>query len=199
MSRPSFHSTAAMFALIALGSLASVRAAEIGEVAIERDGDRFQVRMQARLAVPPAQAYAAFTRFEDLPAINPAVREARIVDRSEGVTRVETRLRVCIALFCPRFRMTQDMAGGVAGEVLTLSASMVPELSDFRFGRGTWTFAPCEAGTCLEFASELEPDFWIPPLIGTWMMRRTLRAQAVATSEGIERMARAAGAERSPP
>ena len=36
----------------------------------------------------------------------------------------------------------------------------------------------------------MEPDFWVPPLIGPWVIKRTMREQAITTSEGIERLAR---------
>ena len=179
---------AAVLMLAAAGT--GALAAEVGRVEVEREGDRYHVQMAARLAVPAQDAYLAFTRFEDLPLINPSVREARVLAREAEVTRIETRLRVCIAIFCPRFTMTQDMAGGVEDEVFTLSAMVVPELSDFRYGLGVWRFAPCGTETCVSFDARLEPGFWIPPLIGRWMMRRALRAEARATSEGIERMAR---------
>lgn len=167
-------------------------AAQVDRVEVERKGGRFHVEMHTRLSVPPQAAYATFSRFEDLPRINPSVRRASIIGHNGEATRVESRLKVCLAFFCPKFRMTQDMLGGAEGEAFTLAATVVPELSDYRYGVGTWTFAPCEDGTCLSFVAELEPKFWIPPLIGTWLMRRELRAQAKATSEGIERLARQA-------
>lgn len=175
--------------LIGMLGCAGVVAAEVESVKVDRDGDRYRIQMRSRLSVPPKAAHAVFTRFEDLPAINPSVRRAQVIDDSGATTRVATDLRVCIVLFCPRLKMTQDMRTGADGESYTLTAAVVPEYSDFRYGLGTWAFSPCGQGTCLRFDAELEPDFWIPRLIGTWLMKRELRSQAVATSEGIERLA----------
>lgn len=172
---------------------ASAGAAQVDRVEVERKGGRFRVEMHTRLSVPPQAAYDVFSRFEDLPRINPSVRRASILGQEGADTRVETRLRVCIAFFCPKFTMTQDMRGGAEGDTFTLRAAVVPERSDFRYGLGTWTFAPCGDGTRLSFVSELEPGFWIPRLIGTWLMKGEMRHQAVRTSEGIERLARQQG------
>lgn len=177
---------------------ASAGAAQVDRVEVEREGGRFRVEMHTRLAVPPQAAYEVFSRFEDLPRINPSVRRAVVVGREGADTRVESRLRVCIAFFCPKFKMTQDMRGGAEGDTFTLRAAVVPERSDFRYGLGLWTFAPCGDGTRLSFVSELEPGFWIPRLIGTWLVKGALRAQAVTTSEGIERLARQRTGEPAP-
>lgn len=181
------------FSLLCMLALlpASISAAEVEEVTVARDGERFHITMRTRLTVSPQAAFDAFTDYDALPDINPAVQRAEILQRSDAGTRVDTRIKTCVAFFCPDFRLTQDMLPGYDDDTLTLSAKVVPELSDYRYGRGEWHFARCDAGTCLSFETELEPDFWVPPLLGTWLMRRELRRQALATSQGIERRARA--------
>lgn len=173
---------------IALCSTGAV-AAEVEQVSVVRDGARFHVEMRVRLSVPPDEAYTIFTHYPDLPRINPSVREVASVERRGHLDRVDAKLHICIAFFCRNLRFTQDMEPVADGPEFVLIATVVPEMSDFRYGRASWIFAPCASGTCLRFTAELEPDFWIPPLIGTWLMKRELRYQALATSEGIERLA----------
>lgn len=187
MSRISGFSLAA--ALLASGLDADASAAELESVDVVRDGTVFRIELRSRLSVSPERAFAAFTRYQDLPRINPSVREVAVLSREGDLVRVRSELRVCLALYCPRMTMTQDMRGWGVDGTWALSATMVPEASDFRSGFGAWTFAPCTGGTCLVFRAELEPDFWVPRPLGNWLMRRVLREQAVTTSEGIERLA----------
>jgi hypothetical protein len=36
---------------------------------------------------------------------------------------------------------------------------------------------------------EVRPRFWVPPVVGPWLVREALRAQAQRTAEGVERRA----------
>ncbi|MEA2079826.1 MAG: hypothetical protein U9P00_08215, partial [Pseudomonadota bacterium] len=45
------------------------------------------------------------------------------------------------------------------------------------------------AGTRILMRSELAPDFWIPPLLGPWLIKRELRAEALQTMHNLERVA----------
>ena len=152
---------------------------------------RYAIRMQARLEVPPAAAYAAFTHYERLPQINPAVRKVmRLGGAPAGVTRLSTEVRVCVSFYCRHFRQVQDLHPVPLRSGHGLRANVLPQHSDLRHGSARWSMLPCNGGTCLEFSAELEPAFWVPPLIGPWLIRRAMREEAIVTAQGIERIAR---------
>ena len=71
---------------------------------------------------------------------------------------------------------------------------VLPQMSDLRYGLARWRMSACaddRRRTCLEFKAELEPDFWVPPLIGPWLIQRKLHQEAIVTAEGIEKLAHA--------
>jgi len=72
-----------------------------------------------------------------------------------------------------------------------LHAEVLPAQSDFSYGRADWQFRPAGTSTHLRFSAELEPAFWVPPLLGPWLVERSLREEAERTSAGIERLAAA--------
>ena len=55
-----------------------------------------------------------------------------------------------------------------------IEAVTVPALSDFRRGIYRWQLRGENAATRMRFTAVLEPDFWVPPLIGPWMIKRKL-------------------------
>lgn len=81
-----------------------------------------------------------------------------------------------------------------------LEAVMVAH-GDFRRGHGRWTVSPCQDGrptTCLDARIELVPRFWVPPVIGPWVIRGMVDDEARRTSFGLEQIAReAAGVARA--
>jgi hypothetical protein len=98
-------------------------------------------------------------------------------------------VRVCAAFYCKTLHQTQEMRYTPRPDGGDLHAEVLPAQSDFRYGRADWQFRAAGAGTQLHFIAELEPAFWIPPLIGPWLVERSLSEEAQRTSAGIEHLA----------
>lgn len=173
----------------------TARAFELQSLVVTRADARYRVQMSVNLDVPARDAYGVFSDITRLPQINSSVREARVLQQNpaEGL-RVYTLVRMCVSFFCRMLEQVQDMqflAHAAGGEI---RAEVLPHLSNLRYGRARWTLRDCAGNTCLRFEAELEPDFWVPPLIGPWLIQRKLRSEAMQTGAGIERLARASAA-----
>ena len=53
----------------------------------------------------------------------------------------------------------------------------------------SWRFEPEGSGTLVAYDFEFEPKFWIPPLIGSYMLQRKLRDDSVRAINRIEAIA----------
>lgn len=165
-------------------------AADVRSLQVEHVGGRHTVAMTVQLDSSPSDAYAVLTQFDQLPAINPAVQRATIRHQpSPHKAVLETDVRVCVLWFCKLLEQVQDMELAPAANGGSVSARVRPDESNLRYGLANWRIWPCEQRTCLSFTAEIEPDFWVPPVIGPWVIRRKLEQEAVQTSEGIERLA----------
>jgi hypothetical protein len=178
-------------ALTSATATASASAATIDRLEVSREGTRFGMTLRARLDAPLARSHTVFRDFSLLPQINDAVEQVRLLDDApEGAQRLYTRVRVCVALFCTRLDQVQDLRERSDAQGRAFDAVVLPGRSNLRYGRAQWRMRDCDGGTCLEFRAELEPDFWVPPLIGPWLIERAMRREAIATALGIERLAR---------
>jgi len=106
----------------------------------------------------------------------------------DGSTRVHTRSRVCVWVFCKTLEHVQRMRQSGPGR---LEADSVPQLSDFAYGFTRWELAPEGDGTRFELRAELRPGFWVPPLLGPLLIERGLSSSALQALEGLERESRA--------
>jgi hypothetical protein len=52
-----------------------------------------------------------------------------------------------------------------------------------------WSFTPDGEGTRVTYFMEMEPDFWLPPFVGPWFLKRTLLRGAPAAIDQIEYLA----------
>lgn len=138
------------------------------------------------LDVPAVRAYDVFADPLNLGRINPAVQEVRKLTDD----RLYTRVRVCAGIFCKTLRQQQQMRYAPRVDGGHIWAQVMPQESDLRSGSAQWEFRAKSERTQLQFDADLEPAFWIPPLLGPWIVENSMREEAQRTSSGIENLAR---------
>ena len=169
------------FGLLLLPCL--VQAGTIQDSSVSRDGDIYSLSVTARIEAPPARVYGSITDFSNLPAINPSIEASTVLESQGNRRRVHSVIRVCILVFCKRVQQVQDVTLVDSG---TLEAVMVPGAGDFRGGDARWEITAEGAATELQFSETFEPDFWVPPVIGTWLIERELVREVAETAIYIE-------------
>lgn len=181
-------------ALMAMSWVAlPAHAAQVLDVRVAREGERFLIDMRIRIAAPPLAVFRALQDYPAMPSYNPDLRAVRVQPTAvPGRVRLFTTVHTCVLIFCRTLQQeeimtaTSDASGGV------LEAKLLVQGGSFKAGRGRWTVAACRtvpAASCLDVRIELLPAFWIPPLIGPWVMRTKMEEEARLTSAGLEDIA----------
>ena len=161
------------------------QAGSIQDSRVSRDGDSYSLSVTARVDAPPAQVYRSITDFSNLTAINPSIEASTVLESQGKRRRVHSVIRVCILVFCKRVEQVQDVT---LVDSRTVVAVMVPGAGDFRAGEARWELTADGAATELLFSETFEPDFWVPPVIGTWLIERELVREVAETAMYIEGM-----------
>ena len=167
------------------------QAASIQELSTSREAGHYGVALHAHLEVPAPAAYAVFAEVSNWQRLSPDLHQLDVLARRpDGGTELAAAFQVCVLWFCrlvrgvPEVSLTKTADGGDVDIVFQ------PNTGDLRSGRAHWHFRLTGSGTDLQFNAEAEPSFFVPPLIGPWLMSRWLRAQAITTSTNIESMVR---------
>lgn len=185
-----------LFVLLTLAALLPglSAAARVQQVTVDHPGARYRIDLNMRLDASPALAYAVFTNFRNLPRINPVVREEQVTaGNTPDTKKLRTRIDACVAFFCRTLHQVQTVHLQPRVDGGDMRADVIPALSDFRYGIAYWSFRPCADDaqqTCMSFRARMEPAFWIPALIGPWLIERQLRKESIVAGKGIERLAR---------
>ena len=66
---------------------------------------------------------------------------------------------------------------------------VIPEQSDVSYGITRWILSASETGTDIRHEMEMEPDFWVPPVIGPFLLKRYLSKGSARAAERVERIA----------
>jgi len=161
---------------------------EILESAVDYREGVYHIVMDVWIDAPEPIVRELVTAYNHLAQVNPAVQESEIIRTfSPDHHRVRSVIRLCFAFFCKRMIQVQDIEQREDGDIV---ATILPEASDFREGQGRWMLIRENGGTRMRFTASLEPDFWVPPVIGPWLIRYKLRGETLQSAGNLERLAR---------
>lgn len=159
----------------------------IHSAAVTYRSGSFIVEVDALLDVAESSARAVLTDYRHLERLIPAVERSEILDtREAGDYRLRIVTDTCLWFYCKRLTRVQDVVEAYDGSI---TAVVVPELSDFSHGTMRLNLWQEATGTRILIHSEVTPEVWIPPLFGPWLIKRELHAEAVQTMHNLERLA----------
>ena len=166
----------------------NVAAAEFHTLEASRDGDMYRLSVDVYLDAPPNQVYRVLTDYNHLGRISGMVRQSRVLERLDAHTvLVYVESRVCVWFFCHTLRETQKVVESPPDSV---TAEVIPAQSNVRFATSSWHLRPDGKGTRMRWQLSIEPEFWIPPLIGPALVKSELRTESAYTARGVEKLAR---------
>ena len=177
-------------ALSALGAGALAGAATIDGLDVPKQRGLYSLEASARLDATPESIYAVLTDFDDnaYARISRAYKESRYLDPADdGTPIVYTRMEGCLLWHCMTLERTERLE---AQAPRWIKSTALPESSNFKHAVSEWVLEPDRDGTMMTYKVELEPDFFVPPVIGPWYLKRTLSQGGLRAVTRFERLAR---------
>jgi hypothetical protein len=184
------RATRAAVALSALGAGALAAAATIDELDVTRQRGRYSLEANARLDATPESIYAVLTDFDDnaYSRISRVYKESRYLEpAADGTPVVYTRMEGCLLWHCMTLERTERLETDAPRWI---KSTALPEGSNFKHSTSEWVLEPHGDGTVMSYRLEMEPDFFVPPVIGPWYLKRTLSQGGLRAVTRIERLAR---------
>jgi hypothetical protein len=139
------------------------------------------------IAAPRPIVFSALSDYDNFSELSSRYLESRFVEpAADGTPRIYTEVEGCVLFFC---RTVKRYARLSLYPTTTLIAIVEPEQSDIEYGREQWLLQAVPGGTRVLYSHEMDPDFWVPPLIGVWAIRRALTEDALTAAQRIEALA----------
>lgn len=164
----------------------STFAYEIETLDVTHDDGHYTANFSVWLAVPAGKVRALATDYEHLAQLSDLVAESRVLSISGNTTRLKLVLRACLLFFCKSVSRVEDVVAEANGDITTRA---LPEQSDFRVATERWRILPEGSGTRFVYQAEMEPDFFIPPIVGPFVMRRVMERELRESAVRFEQLA----------
>ncbi len=145
---------------------------------------RYYLELEAQLRADTEAVRATLQDPRSLARLSALVNRVAIVERrGPDHLVIEQEAEGCVLFFCRSLEQRYDMV--MYGERILVTNRRGQ--GDFRYAIHRWHVTEtAEPGTRVRLRAELEPDFWVPPGIGTYLIRKRFERETVKTLERLE-------------
>ena len=162
-------------------------AAEMQRLSVNHQHGEFIVDAQMHLKAPAAAVFRLLSDYDHWARLSKSVVSSqRIASTHPALHYVRSTTRACVLFYCDEISQVQEITEKPGSEILAVT---LPKQSDLQQGVVHWHIEADGEWTGVTLSAQLTPDFWIPPFIGPWSIKASLRAQILETANNLERLA----------
>lgn len=162
-------------------------AAELRDILVEVEDGHYSLRSETFFDVERESLYSILSNFDLFERFTSAIAESRNeAPDDEGRPQFYSRLEGCVLVFCQSFVRAGHVVTTPPGEIIAIAD---PERSNFKFSKERWELQSVDNGTLLIYEFNMEPAFWVPPVVGPYFIKRSLRDGGEDAVDRIEAMA----------
>jgi hypothetical protein len=185
---PSWGSMTRACTLVALVLLSfASTAGEVLELSVTNEQGQYTLRIVAVLDAPENYVYNVITDYKHAYRINPTITSVDISPSDDkNVVRVQNSSKHRIGPFSFEVAWAGDIVETGHGSI---HITTIPEISSFDSGSALWEINTLEDRTYVLHESSMKPKFFIPPIIGSYVMKKHMKKEALAIFDRIERLA----------
>lgn len=173
--------------LVALSLLCSVGAAGASDTEVRRVGSSFRIQATIEADAPVGLCFAVLSDFDRLSDFIPGMQSSRVVSLPGEPLLIRQVGRTKLAFSEYALDVTLAVAVDPPREIAFRRVA-----GNLRRMEGRWQIAGDGARCRIDYRADIEPGFWVPPLIGPLLMRNQVTRQVDGLESEIVRRAQSA-------
>jgi len=167
--------------------------ADIKTIEIKKEKNLYHMHINATVNADFDNVIRIITDYENLPLINPYLKESKLMDNPENERiTVNMLTEICVLFLCFNIRHVQTfhyIENGI------LFSRIIPGKSDFQAGWMRWEIKAIDSNkmspvTQILLDIEMVPDFFVPPVIGPYQIKKIMFEMTRATIINLEEKAK---------
>lgn len=163
-------------------------ATSIERLEVKHADNRYTLSFEVVLDAKRDKVWQIMTDYEHLPRVSDVIVDSRVFKSpNPDQQRVAVTLHACVMIFCKTMKKTVDIQTWPQNDIVVIGD---PDLSDFSYSVERWRVSAEGAKTRLRYSAEMVPDFFIPPVIGPWLVKSFMQKEIQATVIKVEALAK---------
>ena len=152
-------------------------------------GQSYHYRFSALVDAPAAAVRDVVTDYDRLSRINDDIVLSRVLVRYDDTAlKRQLLMKQCVLVFCFDIDFIERVDFLSNGDINT---TIIAGEGNFRRGQTVWRIEKLsKTSSRITMEADQEPDFFIPPVIGPLIMKRTFMREIIETTNRIEQLAR---------
>ena len=164
------------------------------EVRIERKHGVFQVHAESAVAVDAATAWQVLTDYNELARFVPDMRSSRIVSAPGRPLLLEQHGEAGFLIFNLDIQVVLQIDETPPDRLAFRAVS-----GNMKRMQGEWRIQRDARTIRLAYQAEIEPDFWVPPLISSGVLKRNVERQVSGVVQEMLKRHGAGATTAAPP
>lgn len=164
-------------------------AAETVEVQVEQEDGAYHIYFEILLDAPIERVEEILKDYGNLDELSPSIVESELVSgASAGDATVAVTLKPCVWIVCKTMHKITAVTVNAYGAIVYTT---LPAQSDFKYGREQVIIKQQRATgqTRVTYNAKLIPKFFVPPLLGSWLIRKHILQDLKTSNERVEKLA----------
>jgi len=167
--------------------------ADIKTIEVNKENNLYHMHINATVHADLDNVIRIITDYENLPLINPYLKESKLLDNPEDErTTVNMLTEICVLFLCYNIRHIQTFHFIEDG---ILFSRIIPEKSNFQAGWMRWEIKEMDSNkiypvTRIILDIEMVPDFFVPPVIGPYQIKKIMLEMTRDTILNLEKKAK---------
>jgi hypothetical protein len=176
-----------LFIVMALSCIGHAQAMTVKHADIRHQNGRYYVQFNVLINADKDTVSTLMDDYNSWPQWSSVVRKVIILKQTDTRTSLlKLKLNSCLLFFCKSLDKQQTVTRVAAGHLVTLTTK---NNTDFRYAREVWHASAEGNHTRLLYDAVMEPDFFVPPLMGRWIISSRIRQALQQSIAKLEQMA----------
>ncbi len=166
--------------------LTTLKSGHLPEIEVVEHGGVYQIKVVAKIKAPAHYVRYVLTDYTHIYRLNPSIIESEVLKYDDdGSVSVKIKVIGCAAYFCEELTRVEKVRLLPSGDIY---AVIDPEQSQFKSGKTHWRIKSLGDDSQVTYISDMEPDILIPPVVGKFLIKKSIRHEMQSSFENLEKI-----------
>ena len=145
------------------------------DIEVDERAGVYRIEADIIIKAPTDSVRKVLSDYDHVERLNASILESEVISRNnDGSVTVRTIVKGCAAYYCHEFKRVDVIRTLPSGDI---QAELVPESSQFISGTTQWSINVEGEDTRIIYFTQVEPDFYIPPVVGKFLIKKAIKEE----------------------